>query len=159
MDKPSVYIETSIVSYLAADPSSHPVTLRNQQRTHAWWNTQRERYVLYTSVLTLAEAARGNAVIAERRLALLAQVPIVHAPVNVTQLARALTRGIPLPPQATADAEHIAWAATGGCAYLLTWDRKHIANPRLHRKIEAVLAVWGYRPPVFCTPGERMGDP
>ena len=46
MDKPSVYIETSIVSYLAADPSRHPVTLRNQQLTHDWWNEHRHRYEL-----------------------------------------------------------------------------------------------------------------
>lgn len=60
MDKPSVYIETSIVSYLAADASRHPVTLRNQLLTHAWWNDHRDRYEDYTSAWTLAEAARGT---------------------------------------------------------------------------------------------------
>lgn len=158
MDKPGVYSETSIVSYLAADPSRHPVTLRNQQLTHAWWNTRRERYALYTSVLTLKEAARGNAVIAHRRLELLSSLPIVGTQSNVTQLAKALKAGLSLPEQATADAEHIALAATGRLGYLLTWDRKHIANPRLLRKVESILALWGYATPVFCTPGELMGD-
>jgi predicted nucleic acid-binding protein len=158
MDKPSVYIETSIVSYLAADPSRHPVTLRNQQLTHAWWNTQRERYALFTSVLTFTEAAQGNPAMARRRLELLASVPLVETRSNVTQLAKALQAGLSLPEQATADAEHIAMAATDGLGYLLTWDRKHIANPQLLRKIESVLGLWGYATPVFCTPGELMGD-
>lgn len=156
MDRPSVYIETSIVSYLAADPSRHPVTLRNQQLTHAWWNTQRERYSLYTSVLTLTEAARGNSAIAQHRVELLAPLPVVETRSNVTQLAKALKAGLSLPEQATADAEHIALAATGGLGYLLTWDRKHIANPQLLRKIESVLGLWGYAIPVFCTPDELM---
>jgi predicted nucleic acid-binding protein len=158
MDKPSVYIETSIVSYLAARPSRDAVTLRNQQLTHEWWNTRREWYALHTSVLTLKEAARGDAVTAHRRLALLSPLPIVETQSNVTQLAKALEDGLSLPEQATADAEHIALAATSGLGYLLTWDRKHIANPRLLRKIESILALWGYSTPVFCTPGELMGD-
>jgi predicted nucleic acid-binding protein len=158
MDKPGVYIETSIVSYLAARPARDPVTLRNQQLTHTWWNTQRERYALYTSVLTLAESARGNPAIAQRRLELLAPPPITETRSSVPQLAEALSAGLPLPAQATADAEHIALAATGGLEYLLTWDRKHIANPRLLRRIESVLGLWGYATVVFCTPGELMSD-
>ena len=158
MDKPSVYIETSIVSYLAADPSRHPVTLRNQQLTHAWWDTRRERYALHTSVLTLTEAARGNSTIAQHRLELLVPLPVVETRSDVPQLAKALKAGLSLPERATADAEHIALAATGRLEYLLTWDRRHIANPRLLRKIESVLGLWGYTAPVFCTPGELMDD-
>ena len=110
------------------------------------------------NVLTLEEAARGNAVTAHRRLELLSPLPMVETQSNVTQLAKALKAGLSLPEQATADAEHIALAATGGLGYLLTWDRKHIANPRLLRRIESILALWGYATPVFCTPGELMGD-
>ena len=157
MDKPSVYIETSIISYLAADPSRHPVTLRNQQLTHVWWNTRREGYELYTSVLTLKEAARGDAVMARRRLELLAPLSIVEARNDVPQLANVLRAGLSLPEQATADTEHVALAATSEMKYLLTWDRKHIANPRLLRKTESILALWGYTTPVLCTPGELMG--
>ncbi len=158
MDKPSVYIETSIVSYLAADPSRHPVTLRNQRLTHAWWATQRERYTLWTSGLTLAEAARGNEWMSERRLELLQQIAIVEAPPAATALAKRLCSGIPLPERANADAWHIALAASNGIAYLLTWDSKHIANPRLRPRVEAICEARGLAPPVFCTPAELMGD-
>ena len=157
MDKPSVYIETSIVSYLAADPSRHPVTLRNQQLTHAWWTTQRERYALWTSGLTLVEAAQGDERLSARRLELLDPIPVVAAPAAAPALAKALRSRIPLPERAKADALHIALAASNGLAYLLTWDGKHIANPRFRLKIEAICAAWRYDPPVFCTPAELMG--
>lgn len=157
MDKPSVYIETSIVSYLAADPSRHPVTLRNQRLTHAWWNTRRDEYALWTSSLTLSEAARGDEGMSTRRLELLEPIRIVATSAAATALAKALWSGIPLPDRAKADAWHIALAASNGLAYLLTWDGKHIANPRFRSKIASICAVWGHDPPVFCTPAELMG--
>ena len=156
MDKPTVYIETSIVSYLASRPSHDPATARNQRLTHQWWNTHRHRYALYTSALTRVEAAQGDPAMSHRRLALLAGIPAVASPSLVVDLARVLHRGIPLPDQASADAEHIALAAVNGMVYLLTWDRKHISNPRLKRRIETILDFRGYASPVFCTPAELM---
>jgi hypothetical protein len=154
MDKPTVYIETSIVSYLAARPSRDPVTARNQRLTHEWWNRRRHRYALYTSALTRLEAAGGDPIMSHQRLAMLAGIPAVASPSAAADLARVLRKGIPLPEQASADAEHIALAAVNGMAYLLTWDRKHIANPRLKGRVEAILRFWGYASPLLCTPAE-----
>jgi hypothetical protein len=157
MDKPSVYIETSIVSYLAADPSRHPVTLRNQQLTHEWWNTHRERYALWTSDLVLAEAQAGETSMAERRLAILANIPLLEPHDAAGRLAYDLRKQAPLPAQAVADSLHIALAALHGMSYLLTWDGKHIANPRLHPRISRVCFLWGLPAPSLCTPPEMMG--
>lgn len=156
MDRPTIYIETSIVSYLAAHPSRDPVTLRNQQLTHAWWNEHRHEFSLLTSPLTWVESARGDAETVRRRLELLATVPACGWPTESMRLARMLQVGIPLPERARADAQHMALAAMNQLAYLLTWDRKHIANPRLRHRIERILRTHGYSPPVFCTPEELM---
>ncbi|HEY0019029.1 MAG TPA: type II toxin-antitoxin system VapC family toxin [Longimicrobium sp.] len=156
MDKPTLYIETSIVSYLASRPSRDPVTARNQQLTHAWWNTRRQDYALCTSALTRLESGRGEPGLAWQRLALLANLTTIQAPSQAADLARMLHQSIPLPKHAEADAEHIALAAASGMVYLLTWDSKHIANPHLGRRIAAILERWGYAAPVFCTPAELM---
>jgi hypothetical protein len=156
MDRPTLYIETSIVSYLAADLSRDPVTAHNQRLTHEWWNTQRQDYRLSTSSLTALEAARGDPRMVQRRLAFLAGIPECASPAGLMDLARLLRMGIPLPEQARADAQHIALAAMNRIEYLLTWDGKHIANPRMLAKVETVLASRGYLPPVFCTPAELM---
>jgi hypothetical protein len=156
MDKPTLYIETSIASYLAADPSRDPVTAHNQRLTHEWWNTRRQEYALFTSPLTWAESAKGNPATAQRRLALLSSIELLAAPSRTGEIAEMLRRGIPLPVQAEADAQHIALAAVNGMACLLTWDRKHIANPRLRSRIAAILRNQGCPPPVCCTPDELM---
>jgi len=158
MDRPSVYIETSIVSYLAARPSRDPVALRNQQLTHAWWNTRRQGYALYTSETVLDEAAAGDPQMAEARTRLLVSIPFLHPGEEVQSLAAELRQGVPLPPRAATDALHLAVGVYYGMAYLLTWNCKHIANPRLKGRIEEICSRAGYRVPNLCTPREMLGE-
>ncbi len=155
MDKPTLYLETSVISYLAALPSRDPVTARNQQITREWWDTRRMGYELRTSEFVVAEAARGDPEYARRRLALLTGIPrLVIREEAVIELASSLLREVPLPDKALADASHIAAASLAGIKYLLTWNCKHIANPRLHARIQHVLRNAGSGMPVLCTPGE-----
>ena len=43
-EKPTVYIETSIVSYLTARPSRDLLVAAHQQLTVVWWDEQRTCY-------------------------------------------------------------------------------------------------------------------
>lgn len=156
MDKPTLYIETSIVSYLAADPSRHPVTARNQRLTHDWWNTRRHRYRLYTSHIVIDEAMRGDPLMAQARVALLAPLVRLEVDAAARELAQALSTYVPLPVQAREDAFHIATAAANRMAYLLTWNCKHIANPHLELRIDRICTAWGYSKPILCTPADLL---
>ena len=40
---PSVYLETTIISYLAAWPSRDLIVAGHQQITHDWWKQRTER--------------------------------------------------------------------------------------------------------------------
>jgi hypothetical protein len=64
----SVYIETSIVSYLAARPSSDVVVTAHQRLTQRWWQQRRPLFSLYVSELVLTEAGAGDPEASERRL-------------------------------------------------------------------------------------------
>lgn len=59
--KKSVYIETSIPSYLTARPSRDVRVLTWQQLTIQWWNDFCDSFDLFISELVLVEAAAGNA--------------------------------------------------------------------------------------------------
>lgn len=157
MDKPSVYIETSIVSYLAARPSRDAVTLRNQQLTHEWWNMHRERYALYTSEIVVAEAAGGDQVVARKRLTLLGGMELLNVDVEISELAAVVMKDVGLPPRASTDALHIAASAVRGMAYLLTWNCRHIANPALGFRLERACRRRGYQLPALCTPTDLIG--
>ena len=53
--KPSVYIETTIPSYLTARPTRDIVMSARQQITREWWETRREKFDCYISQLVLDE--------------------------------------------------------------------------------------------------------
>lgn len=158
MDRPTVYIETSIVSYLAADPSRHPVTAANQRLTHEWWNTRQHDYALVTSEAVVREVALGDPAVAQRRLALLGGMRVLPVGERVTTLAEQIRQIIRLPDHASTDALHIAFAAVSDVAHLLTWNCKHIANPALRPRMERACRAQGYGLPGLCTPAQLMGE-
>ena len=154
----SVYIETTIVSYLTARSSRDLVQRAHQQLTRRWWRTRRSQFDLYVSPLVLQEAAGGDSLRARRRLAALKEVPILDATSDAMRLAAALSGSGAVPTQAIVDATHIAIATVHGMAYLLTWNCAHIANATMRTRIETVCRNEGYEPPVSCTPEELMED-
>jgi hypothetical protein len=67
-DKPKVYIETTIVSYLTARPSSDVVRLSHELITRHWWDQRREDFELVISDFVILEASAGDAAAAAARL-------------------------------------------------------------------------------------------
>src|SRR5213596_2893921 len=55
-----VYVETSVISYLAAHPSRYLITAARQQLTHDWWRLRRPQFEEYISQLVRDEAAAGD---------------------------------------------------------------------------------------------------
>jgi hypothetical protein len=155
--KPTVYIETTVPSYLTAWPSRDLVRVGEQQVTRDWWS-QRSGYELRVSSLVLLECSDGDQDAATQRLAALDGVPVLAEMPEAESLAATLVRDVPLPPRAAADALHIAMAAVHGISYLLIWNCMHIANASLRPRIEALCRQAGYEPPVICTPRELMGE-
>ena len=157
MDKKTVYIETSIVSYLTARPSSDLLAAAWQKVTVDWWETQRSRFELYTSDLVLEEAGRGNTEAAARRLEALTGIPLLAFADVVRALSKALIQEGALPAKAVGDSLHIALSATHGIDYLLTWNYRHIDNAETKPIIRSACAVNGHTCPEICTPQELMG--
>ncbi len=156
--KPKVYIETSIISYLAAHPSRDLIIAANQQLTHDWWDTKRPGFDLYISQLVTQEASAGDQVAAQHRLERLAEIPLLALNDEALQLAERLLNEKTLPPESTEDALHIALATTNGMDYLLTWNFKHIANAVMRSRIEHICREAGYEPPTICTPQELLAE-
>ncbi|MCP5127027.1 MAG: hypothetical protein H6973_15675 [Gammaproteobacteria bacterium] len=63
----TVYLETSVISYLAARPSRDLIVAAHQQISQEWWDT-RQAWALSVSALVIAESRAGDPVVAQRRL-------------------------------------------------------------------------------------------
>lgn len=144
--KTSIYVETSIVSYLTAWPKRDLVLAAHQEVTREWW-AKRAAFDLYVSQLVLDEAGAGDASAATDRLEALRDLPLLELTAEATALGRNLLREAALPSKAAADALHIALAAVHGMDCLLTWNCAHIANATMRPKIEAICRSNGFEPP------------
>ena len=154
--KPTVYIETSVVSYLTARPSRDVVVAAYQEVTREWWRDAPDRFDLVASALVIAEARAGDPDAARSRLVALKAITLLDATADAEDLARRLLDLKAVPRQAADDSAHIAIAVTNGVTYLVTWNFRHIANAAMRTRIERVCRQAGYEPPVICTPNELM---
>lgn len=152
----SVYLETSLISYLTSPQSGIVIRAARQELTRRWWRTCRREYELYVSEAVAAEVARGNMAAARLRLEAIADLPRLQATAEVATLARHLVRVMQLPPKAELDALHVALAAVHELDLLLTWNCAHIANALLRNPLTAACTRLGYRLPNICTPDQLM---
>ena len=154
--KPSVYIETTIPSYLTAWTSRDLVMAARQQITREWWENRRHDFDLFVSELVLEEAAAGDAEAAARRMNVIRDLPVLTVTSAASRLAKRLIRNVPLPRRAAADAVHVAVASIHEINYLLTWNCKHLANIVYVPRIANICRHAGYEPALICMPDELM---
>ena len=123
----SIYIETSIVSYLTARPSNNLIASA-WKKTIDWWEKQKDRFDLYISEVVIEEASRGDKSAAARRLVAFESLRVLQLDNASTELAKILIDKGGIPEKAVDDALHVAVAAVQGMGFLLTWNCRHIDN-------------------------------
>jgi hypothetical protein len=108
---PSVYLETSVIGYLASRRSADVIVAGKQQATHDWWNVSRPRFDLFVSQPVIKEFSAGDPTAVTEREVFLQGVPVLTTTSNTIEISRRLLREVPLPIKAEIDAIHIAIAA------------------------------------------------
>jgi hypothetical protein len=154
----SIYIETSVVSFLRENPSASPESVERQVITRRWWNLHRQRYELVTSQYVVDEASMGSPARAQERVRYLAGIPLVALSSEIDDLAAQIMARTILPKDAIVDALHIATAAVSRVDYLLTWNCSHIANPMILPRVFRALDDFGLPFPVICTPQDMLEE-
>ena len=154
----SVYLETTLISYLVSRPSRDLLVAAHQQTTHEWWANRRQAFECYVSQVVIDEASSGDPEEAKSRMRLIEDLPALEVTEETESLARAILASGAIPPRGVRDAAHVAVAAVNEMDYLLTWNCRHLANAQIIRRISVVCNRLGYSLPVICTPEELMGE-
>jgi len=152
----TVYLETTIVSYLAAYPSQNLVVSAHQQITREWWNTAQRHFKLFISEVVLEEISAGDPLAANRRQKVVYGLPILELKEDVRELVRNYEKNLGLPKRARADLIHIAFAVAYEMDYLLTWNCSHIANGEIIRRLFRLNRELKRATPLILTPEELM---
>jgi predicted nucleic acid-binding protein len=154
--KPTVYVETTVISYLVAKPSRDLITAAHQQITYAWWETALPLFDAFISPMVMEEITRGDTEAVRLRLESVSSFPLLEVLPEVRSLAEAYFSAVEIPEKARADSYHLALAAWHGMDYLVSWNCTHIVSGRVKRIVEEVNSTYGIRSPIICTPEELM---
>lgn len=155
--KNTVYIESSVISYLTSRPNRDVVIAARQAITTDWWENHRHRFELCISILVEEEISRGDSSAAQQRLEKVAEIPSLSISDEATRIAGLLLATGAVPKGSEEDALHIGIAAAQGADFLLTWNFKHINNAETKTVIIRTVESCGYVCPQLCSPEELGG--
>ena len=152
MDRPRVYVETTVPSYLSAFRSSNPRRALQQEITSEWWQVAPQRFEWFVSDLVWEEISEGDSTAAKERQDALAGIPRLSVNDDVLHLAVVYELSLGIPPKAKSDGLHLAFAVAYEMDYLVTWNCAHIMNLDVIRKLRAANAREGRETPIILTP-------
>ena len=156
--KPKVYIETTVVSYLAARPSADATSGVRQRVTRQFWENYSDNFEFVVSDVVITEIRQGDEIAAQRRVDALAGLTVLELSPEAVILALELINAGAVPPYSLPDAQHIAIAVVNGIEYLTSWNYKHIVNETKRQHIDRVCQAAGYQPTILCTPAELIEE-
>ncbi len=154
--KQSVYIETTVLSYLTSRPSRDLVVAAHQQVTVEWWENSLPLLEPFISPLVIEETSRGDETAARLGLEKIAGFSILEINEEVRRLAELYFESIQITEKARGDAYHLAVSAYHGMDFLVSWNFGHILNPRVKAVVQHLNTVRGISTPIICSPEELM---
>ena len=158
MEKPKIYLDTSVISYLTALPSKDVVVLARQQISAEWWRNYSEKIDPYISVYVIEELERGDKAAAQKRIEFVSRFQILNTSPQTQRLARIILSELNIPDSAVLDAYHLAIAALNSQDYIISWNFKHMVNANVRRIYKGVCIGEGLIAPDISTPEEMIGE-
>ena len=154
--KKRIYLETTVVSYLAAKPSRDIIVAGHQDATRELWPELSTKYETYISALVFEEAKKGDPGQAQIRLAAIRPFPMLDIDDEARLLAEKIVGRRAVPAEYPEDALHIAVAAVNGIEVIITWNFAHPNNPFTRKKVRQIVEGEGFECPEICSPEELL---
>ena len=149
--KPSVYIETSVISALV-DERSHPASKTQRLQTQQWWEQQSPGFELFYGEAVLVELQRTPFPRQKEALAILDNMEFLAINDEIDGVASVYQKHLLMPVGDFGDALHLAIACVNGMDYLLTWNCRHLANTNKIQHIQTINLRLGLVTPMLLTP-------
>jgi len=156
MQKPRVYVETSIPSFYH-ELRTTPAVVARRDWTRQWWDDAPAKYELLTSPTVINELSAGIPERSELRLSLIRDLPLLPIELAITEIAATYVQQKVMPADPAGDALHLAIASFHKCDFLVTWNCAHIANANKFGHIRRVNSMLGLFVPALVTPLELLG--
>jgi hypothetical protein len=160
MKKPSVYLDTSVISaywYEGADVAM----LARRLHTREWWDAERKLFSLWASNFVEDELRAGKYRRQTECVKMIRRMAYLPATSAMKDFREQLLERSIIPESKELDAAHLAIATSHGIDYLLTWNYAHLANATVQAKLDALCEETGLSAPWMVSPEsipqERFG--
>jgi hypothetical protein len=151
MTKPSVYLDTNIISACCYRGAS-VAGLARHSKTREWWENEREQFVVWASSATEVELANGRFAGQAECLRFVRRLPYLPITGEARRIAARVVELGAVPTEKPVDAVQMGLCAAHRIDYLLSWNYAHLVNPIAQRQLEAVCAKLSVRAPLLVSP-------
>jgi hypothetical protein len=149
-----VYLETSFFSECVTIRTG-TIDLGRRDTSLNWWKTQAKAFELCISPEVVRELSSPlfPSDVRDAALSMLLELEVLAFTDEVAAVAELLVRERVMPgPAVEGDALHVAFSVVHHCEYLMTWNQKHLANPRKRTHLAVICARLGALTPQIVTP-------
>ena len=150
-EKKSLYLESTIPSYITAKESKDVIKAARQSMTKLFWEQERVKYRLIVSQYVIDECKLGNPEAAQKRLELIANIPVLEESEEVNKLAVVYQNLLGIPDKAKTDSFHLAICVIARVNFLLSWNCAHLGI-NAYIKIRDYNEKHGLWTPLLVTP-------
>jgi predicted nucleic acid-binding protein len=155
--KTVVYVETSVISFYHEIRTELDMAARREW-TRTWWNSASRRHDLVTSAAVIEELREGDYPSRDECLELVGALPLLAIEPAVMDIVEAYIARHVMPADPAGDALHLALASYHRCDFLVTWNRRHLANANKFGHIRRVNTLLGLYVPALVTPLELVEE-
>ena len=147
--KTKIYLDTSAISYLEQDDTPEKMS----ETREFWEDIKNDKYEVFISDVVIEELQKCYE---EKRMKLYSHIAdIKYKKIEITNEINDLAKNIIdekiLPEKCIDDSRHIASAIISGCAYLVSWNMKHIANVKTNSGIR-IITIKSHFPDIMLVP-------
>ena len=149
---PRVYFDTSFVS-ACVSRRDDPMSEYRRRISREWLSQQAAAFECVASAEVIAELDRPEFSQRDEALRLIHPLDLIAVNEESIGVAEVLVREKVMPaPASSGDAVHVAVCSVHAVDYLLSWNVRHLANPRKTRHLQSVCRRLGLLPPTIMTP-------
>jgi hypothetical protein len=149
--RPTIYLDSSVISAYWYE-GDNAAMLERRLHTREWWDMERQHFALWASALVQRELSTGAFPRQAQSIRMARRLPHLPATSAAERLADEIVQRGLVPANKTADAAHLATAATHNMDFLLTWNHAHMANRDVQQRFEELCARLKWRAPLMMSP-------
>jgi hypothetical protein len=151
MKKPTVYLDTSIISafwYEGADVAM----LARRLHTREWWDLERDNFDIWTSAFADAELRAGAFPRQRECQRMVRRLRYLPVTATVSEVAEEIARLGIVPANKETDAAHLAIVTFHEIDYVLSWNYAHMVNPVVQERLGKLCQSAKLATPLMVSP-------